>query len=164
MTGYKCSQHIDRKCTKCGFGLPLLERKRLRNFTRQRKIAQHSSSAPAARVPNSPLKREASLVDLEEPAETKRPRIESSGSRPSLPEAQLVHQPKLRPWKDVYRDRFCISSNWKHGRAVVTKLSGHVLNPSSSLPRSPSQQNMSFGGLAKVCFLNSKGEPILKHG
>ncbi|KAF2716064.1 WD40 repeat-like protein [Polychaeton citri CBS 116435] len=30
-----CEQHIDRKCTKCGWGLPLLERKRLRNEKRQ---------------------------------------------------------------------------------------------------------------------------------
>src|ERR1700712_4344328 len=30
-----CEQHIDRKCTKCGWGLPLLERKRLRLEKRQ---------------------------------------------------------------------------------------------------------------------------------
>lgn len=27
-----CEQHIDRKCTKCGWGLPLLEKKRLRDM------------------------------------------------------------------------------------------------------------------------------------
>lgn len=30
-----CEQHIDRKCIKCGWGLPLLERKRLRTEKRQ---------------------------------------------------------------------------------------------------------------------------------
>jgi F-box/WD-40 domain protein MET30 len=30
-----CEQHIDRTCTKCGWGLPLLERKRLRIEKRQ---------------------------------------------------------------------------------------------------------------------------------
>ncbi|SMR49167.1 unnamed protein product [Zymoseptoria tritici ST99CH_1A5] len=30
-----CEQHIDRKCVKCGWGLPLLERKRLRIEKRQ---------------------------------------------------------------------------------------------------------------------------------
>lgn len=29
-----CEQHIDRKCTKCGWGLPLLEKKRLRDMKR----------------------------------------------------------------------------------------------------------------------------------
>src|SRR5450432_1949133 len=33
-----CEQHIDRKCTKCGWGLPLLERKRLRDWKRQMQL------------------------------------------------------------------------------------------------------------------------------
>ncbi len=118
-----CSQHIDRKCTKCGFGLPLLERKRLRDFTRQRKLAQANGllgPSPSQRPPHSPrtsspLKRDSTL--LEESSEPKRPRIEyvSSDAADSSRDAktQLVHQPKLRPWKDVYRDRFQIGANWR---------------------------------------------------
>ncbi|KAG0641848.1 quinon protein alcohol dehydrogenase-like superfamily [Tuber brumale] len=33
-----CEQHIDRKCDKCGWGLPLLERKRLRATKRQMEL------------------------------------------------------------------------------------------------------------------------------
>ncbi|PUU84058.1 WD40-repeat-containing domain protein [Tuber borchii] len=33
-----CEQHIDRKCEKCGWGLPLLERKRLRATKRQMEL------------------------------------------------------------------------------------------------------------------------------
>src|SRR5208282_1765113 len=35
-----CQQHIDRKCTKCGWGLPLLERRRLRAATRAANAAE----------------------------------------------------------------------------------------------------------------------------
>ncbi|KAH8898335.1 WD40 repeat-like protein [Thozetella sp. PMI_491] len=128
-----CSQHIDRKCTKCGFGLPLLERKRLRDYTRQRKLAKVNgragpSSNPVAHIPltPSPLKRDATLLD-DEPTEVKRPRVERIVSDPSglRNEIQAVHQPKLRPWKDVYRDRFQIGANWRFGRCSVKTLSGH---------------------------------------
>ncbi|KAL1893005.1 hypothetical protein Sste5346_006685 [Sporothrix stenoceras] len=70
-----CEQHIDRKCTKCGFGLPLLERKRLRGWTRNQqangqlttidkpRIPIHAPTLPAPislREAPSPLKRDAS--------------------------------------------------------------------------------------------------------
>jgi len=32
---HMCEQHIHRKCTKCGWGLPLLERQRLRTWRQQ---------------------------------------------------------------------------------------------------------------------------------
>src|SRR5437870_1196093 len=64
-------QHIDRKCTKCGWGLPLLDRKRLRDWTRRRQLAKSktkqsrgsSSSPPTIPAPltlrsPSPPKRE----------------------------------------------------------------------------------------------------------
>lgn len=33
-----CEQHIDRKCTKCGWGLPLLEQRMLRDWKRQQQL------------------------------------------------------------------------------------------------------------------------------
>src|SRR6478609_3308429 len=36
-----CEQHIDRKCTKCGWGLPLLERKKLAAWNRHQRSAHH---------------------------------------------------------------------------------------------------------------------------
>ncbi|CAN6609157.1 F-box protein Met30p [Trichomonascus vanleenenianus] len=43
-----CEQHIDRKCTKCGWGLPLLEKKRLRKSKRlmEQRVADMSSAVP----------------------------------------------------------------------------------------------------------------------
>ncbi|CAK7268492.1 hypothetical protein SEPCBS57363_003119 [Sporothrix epigloea] len=76
-----CEQHIDRKCTKCGFGLPLLERKRLRGWTRSQQLShsQHSHvekpripihaptlPAPSSLRDQSPLKRDASDLVADE--------------------------------------------------------------------------------------------------
>ena len=35
-------------------------------------------------------------------------------------------QPKTRPWKDVYKDRFLIGTNWKHGRFSLKIFRGHT--------------------------------------
>lgn len=45
-----CEQHIDRKCTKCGWGLPLLERKRLEKEKReiQRRATTQAVNGPKA--------------------------------------------------------------------------------------------------------------------
>ena len=56
-----CQQHIDRKCTKCGWGLPLIERKRLRASKRTlqlRKNGLDPAQSPGAStpVPTSPGK------------------------------------------------------------------------------------------------------------
>ncbi|CAK7271340.1 hypothetical protein SEPCBS119000_004550 [Sporothrix epigloea] len=76
-----CEQHIDRKCTKCGFGLPLLERKRLRGWTRSQQLShsQHSHDekpripihaptlpAPSSLRDQSTLKRDASDLVADE--------------------------------------------------------------------------------------------------
>lgn len=66
---------VDRKCTKCGFGLPLLERKRLRGWTRSQQASGQLTTVDKPRIPihaptlpapislrdaPSPLKRDAS--------------------------------------------------------------------------------------------------------
>ena len=33
--------------------------------------------------------------------------------------------PKTRPWKDVYKDRFKVGTNWKYGRCKVQVFQGH---------------------------------------
>lgn len=95
---HMCEQHIDRKCTKCGFGLPLLERKRLRGWTRTQQLSGSQpthidkpripSQAPTLPAPSSlrgqsPLKRDASALLTEDAgAFPKRPctNTASSGS------------------------------------------------------------------------------------
>ena len=121
-----CEQHIDRRCTKCGWGLPLLERKRLRATQRQMQLqatgraeaAAAGSSSPrhlspvAEAAPSAP----AATTPPLEVAKTETPPAE--GSEPSTP--------RVRPWKDVYRDRFRVGVNWKRGRFATRRFRGHA--------------------------------------
>lgn len=132
-----CEQHIDRKCIKCGWGLPLLERKRLRDWKRQQQLRAtgrglNEWSPRLTPVPedsnteflktlvlNGSSKRDASSITsdgLQVPSSGghKRQRIEDTKA------------PKFRPWKDVYKDRFKIGTNWKYGRCSTKIFRGHT--------------------------------------
>jgi F-box/WD-40 domain protein MET30 len=137
-----CEQHIDRKCTKCGWGLPLLDQRRLR--TEKRRIQLRASGqalnemAPRVVPPVHPP---APLT----PPHTQDPEA-TTGSKRTAPEdspleasakrsctavardqqATYFDQPKTRPWKDVYKDRFKVGTNWKYGRFSTTILNGHT--------------------------------------
>ncbi|KAL1956627.1 hypothetical protein VTO42DRAFT_6974 [Malbranchea cinnamomea] len=87
-----CEQHIDRKCKTCGWGLPLLERKRLRDTKRQMQL--RAATGGGATTPGS---------------------------------SALGRQNKTyRPWKEVYKDRFKVGTNWKHGRCSLKIFKGHT--------------------------------------
>ncbi|KAL5433287.1 hypothetical protein PMIN07_009401 [Paraphaeosphaeria minitans] len=145
-----CEQHIDRKCTKCGWGLPLLDQRRLR--TEKRRIQLRASGrglnewspdidiTPAVDGPTPPAALVCHPSDLSEtPPGSKR----SAEDGPSSPEssckrtcttqlslrdqqASYFDQPKKRPWKDVYKDRFKVGTNWKYGRYSTRVLKGHT--------------------------------------
>jgi F-box/WD-40 domain protein MET30 len=99
-----CEQHVNRKCIKCGWGLPLLERKKLRNYTRARQLAKDHSNGRIQELPDSDSqpslpsgKRQ--LESLDEGPDGKRRRV-----------GQEAHEePKTRSWKAVYRDRWQVS-------------------------------------------------------
>ena len=127
-----CEQHIDRKCTRCGWGLPLLERKRLRASKRQIQLRSTSKGIGSPGIaPNS--NGGTLLSSLDENAMAGSSRGPTNGTQ-SPPEASLsisskassTNEPRLRPWKDVYKDRFKVGSNWKHGRYTTTVLRGHA--------------------------------------
>lgn len=135
-----CEQHIDRKCTKCGWGLPLLEAKRLRTEKRQMQLRatgrglnelpvpdSHTDNAPSpSRAPSpspgpSSLKRRIS-EEYSEDSAAKRPCTAGPSSS-----QDAVFQPRTkRPWKDVYKDRFKVGTNWKYGRCSTKILRGHT--------------------------------------
>ncbi|TKA22775.1 hypothetical protein B0A50_07877 [Salinomyces thailandicus] len=150
-----CEQHIDRKCTKCGWGLPLLERKRLRIEKRQiqlratgRGLNQWSPAItpiPEDAVPNARSLQQAATASSEasssSAAGAKRP-IESGPSSPvsvkrlcsrddasaeatASTERESYFEPKKRPWKDVYKDRFKVGTAWKYGRCSTRVFKGH---------------------------------------
>jgi F-box/WD-40 domain protein MET30 len=126
-----CEQHIAKKCKKCGWGLPLLDHHRLKaeKKTIERRAlgletateAQPTShvrsastgSTDCAAVPES-HKRSAEHLD------------EPEAKRQCLPSSPVQQQQlSLRPWKDVYRDRFKVGTNWKYGRYQLKTLKGH---------------------------------------
>lgn len=142
-----CEQHIDRKCTKCGWGLPLLDQRRLR--IEKRRIQLRASGrglnewspdiTPAAEPLSEPPALETQSSDLSEAPTTgsKRPASDVSSS-PEVPakrpcsevvrdqQATYFDQPKKRPWKDIYKDRFKVGTNWKYGRYSTRILKGHT--------------------------------------
>ncbi|KAI4112345.1 MAG: hypothetical protein LQ345_006492 [Seirophora villosa] len=129
-----CEQHINQKCTKCGWGLPLLERKRLRASKRQLQLRAtgrglnewspditpdpEASSLRENRVPN--VGRETSDVKTDNAAEPDLLSVPCSGL-----EVESYFRPRFRPWKDVYKDRFKVGINWKHGRYTTKYFRGH---------------------------------------
>ena len=129
-----CEQHIDRKCTKCGWGLPMLERKRLRASKRQiqlratgRGLNEWSpditpypeaalEAVPSSDVNDQMLTKSQLTVPLVESQVPAQGRIQVDDS---------YFQPRTRPWKDVYKDRFRVGTNWKHGRCDLKVFRGH---------------------------------------
>ena len=149
-----CEQHIDRKCTKCGWGLPLLDRKRLRIEKRQIQLRAtgQQSHATAVQDYTSPDCILSQAAEIANPAESELPfdTVETislisrkRSSSTALPSPSLsikractssVRQhtderylpTRVQPWKDVYRDRFKVGTNWKYGRCSVKTFKGHT--------------------------------------
>lgn len=128
-----CEQHIGQKCHKCGWGLPILEKRRM----------VRTSSSTCIPSPSA-QKRE-----LEETDELGRRPKKQRYDTP-IPESQLssfsastsqcrpptppnavppIPSPALRitrPWKDVYCERLTIERNWRRGRCTARTLQGHT--------------------------------------
>ncbi|KAK3676929.1 hypothetical protein LTR78_003133 [Recurvomyces mirabilis] len=148
-----CEQHIDRKCTKCGWGLPLLERKRLRIEKRQIQLRAtgrglNQWSPAITPIPEDLLKQQELThhpLALSEPSSStgsKRTAVDSGLASPESVKRQctLTAQPeviaapendsyftqKRRPWKDVYKDRFKVGTAWKYGRCSTKVFKGHT--------------------------------------
>lgn len=129
-----CEQHIRRKCMKCGWGLPLLERKQLRASRRQmEQRAAHWGVRNAS--PSSILSgdmrcwRESTdpgIASLDPPNSEQRVSHRQSVPPTSLSEDDDYFKTKFRPWKEVYKDRFKIGTNWKYGRCSVKVFKGHT--------------------------------------
>jgi F-box and WD-40 domain protein MET30 len=130
-----CEQHISRKCTKCGWGLPLLDRKRLRATKRQMQLRSQGRGL------NTWSPDPTSDVDIATPAESDvaetlaNTELEKSSQEGSVSPVLAKRPPLLpaesdlkrtRPWKDVYKDRFKVGTNWKYGRCSTRVFKGHT--------------------------------------
>ncbi|KAK4123025.1 WD40 repeat-like protein [Parathielavia appendiculata] len=116
-----CEQHVNRKCTKCGWGLPLLERKKLRNYTRARQLAKDSNSNGRVQELPDPSRADTDCSTLGK--RSSESMDESSGGK----RRRLENQETItRSWKAVYRDRWQVGYNWKYGRCSLKTLKGHT--------------------------------------
>ncbi|EJU05596.1 WD40 repeat-like protein [Dacryopinax primogenitus] len=133
-----CEQHIERKCHKCGWGLPFLKAKK--NWPpgiagRPTIAARPSSFAQSKRTideldrdvypSESPSKRHKSTSPEPSPVSP----IDSpalSGFLSPCPMPATAPTCVTRPWKDVYHERHQVECNWRKGQYVVSTLQGHT--------------------------------------
>lgn len=135
-----CEQHIGQKCHKCGWGLPVLEKKRTYRPTsgssspspaipsgRKRALPddQNLLARPSKRQRSEPLNSlvhaDASDSDASSSSCDFSPSDSLLAPHPSLPVPDSI----TRPWKDVYSERLTIERNWRRGRCTVRTLKGH---------------------------------------
>ncbi|EAU88129.2 F-box/WD repeat-containing protein pof1 [Coprinopsis cinerea okayama7 len=141
-----CEQHIGQKCHKCGWGLPVLEKKRALCYrstpsnshspVSSPSISLPSTSTPASTStdPTTSRKRPAAdSSDLLSPPVKRQRSDEASSSQTQESVNSLTNTaptplpaPTLRPWKDVYSERMTIERNWRRGRCTVRTLKGHT--------------------------------------
>ena len=124
-----CEQHIDKKCSKCGWGLPLLGKRR--NLRPPLLLSPGHYPSP---LPSSSSKHDLDLSGMLDPRPQKRQKADqpeaevASGCSDDadLTPRTLSPEPVTRPWKDVYCERLTIERNWRRGRCSVRTLQGHT--------------------------------------
>lgn len=144
-----CEQHIDKKCTKCGWGLPLLNKKRKATALPPKRPLIEPSEEPLRTAcgpittttatpthSTSDSNKKMKLNNDESGTSTfiKIPDIdqqrENSPSTPSNNEQQppiiVPAAPIRRPWKDVYSERLMVERNWRNNKYNLRVLSGHT--------------------------------------
>ena len=142
-----CEQHIDRKCTKCGWGLPLLDKNRLRNEKRliQLRATGRGLNQRSSEISPIPEDLQSLSMDTSEASSSRGTKRSLDGAASASPELSKRHcltssqegavvgvegndayfAPRKRPWKSVYRDRFQVSTAWKYGRCTTKVFKGH---------------------------------------
>jgi F-box and WD-40 domain protein MET30 len=135
-----CEQHIDRRCTRCGWGLPSMEQKRLRASKRQIQLraagrgindwSPNITPNPEAHeeLMGNGVRTQAFLdqkASGEPPVQTDpSPLLTRDEMQATLPDNDYFKT--KRPWKDVYKDRFKVGTNWKYGRCSTKAFRGHT--------------------------------------
>lgn len=145
-----CEQHIGQKCTKCGWGLPILEKRRA--IPRLSPVPPSTSPSPAPESPQlQPPQPSASVALLAHPllslkrscedrTNLSAPPLKRQRSEDPYPGCSLIDsfssllttndmalRPSVtRPWKDVYSERLTVERNWRRGRCTIKTLKGHT--------------------------------------
>ncbi|KAJ8132019.1 hypothetical protein O1611_g1599 [Lasiodiplodia mahajangana] len=121
-----CEQHIGRKCEKCQWGLPRLEKKRLREWKiHHQALPPTPATVVNALIPSVSTVTKRAAEPSEDEGQAKR-RCTKEGAEGNKAIADSGLEKRFRPWKDVYRDRFKVGSNWQKGRCTIKTFSGHA--------------------------------------
>ncbi|KAH8166273.1 hypothetical protein CIB48_g1936 [Xylaria polymorpha] len=119
-----CQQHINKKCSKCGWSLPLL-----RAPQQRRQPPENSDPDNSCLRDWSPSPRR--LGDSKPESDV--PYSHNSCLGPPTKRQRILHHyttelntTYTRPWKEVYKERLKVGLNWKHGRYKATVLEGHT--------------------------------------
>lgn len=131
-----CEQHIERKCEKCGWGLPRLRESR--GHAREHVSATSAATSDqelreaASAVSDGSLRRSvtaaanAAALERRKGTDLVRKSEASSAEEPDKKRARLPPSCSgTRPWKAVYCERLAIERNWRYGRYSVQVLRGH---------------------------------------
>lgn len=130
-----CEQHIERKCEKCGWGLPRLRESR--GQSREPIIALSATTSDqelreaASTVSDGSLRRSvtaaanAAALERRKGSDRVRKSEDSCSEEPNKKRARLPPSCGTRPWKAVYCERLAIERNWRYGRYHVHVLRGH---------------------------------------
>ncbi|KOS13270.1 wd40 repeat-like protein [Malassezia pachydermatis] len=134
-----CEQHIERKCEKCGWGLPRLPDNRGRTGDPTMILSSSTSTKDdeyrkaASAVSDGNLRRTITAAANAAAIEKRKNSVTRESSRSCSPceddhEKKRVRtsSPITRPWKAVYCERLAIERNWRYGRYRVQVLRGHT--------------------------------------
>ncbi|CAG8568218.1 15868_t:CDS:2 [Dentiscutata erythropus] len=108
-----CEQHIDKKCHKCGWGIPsMLEQNRLKKAS----LSNENDPYPAY------------VTTTYEILEIKRVRISDDKISALFEDSysSTCESSMRRPWKEVYAERQRVEFNWRKGRYNDRVLKGHA--------------------------------------
>ncbi|KAI0282535.1 WD40-repeat-containing domain protein [Russula aff. rugulosa BPL654] len=142
-----CAQHIGTKCEKCGWGLPVLKRRRLvipysASSSPSPLVGATSSSSIGKRRQEDLATASSPKRHCSEPSPSAAPSVHPSSSPLPAPIPTTEVETLTRPWKDVYSERLKIERNWRRGRCSVQTLKGHTnsimcMQFSETLPHLP---------------------------
>ncbi|KAI8815984.1 quinon protein alcohol dehydrogenase-like superfamily [Fimicolochytrium jonesii] len=110
-----CEQHIDKKCKKCGWGLPLMDKKR-----KAAPIKDTAHDEASDSVPDTKRRKIDACTKIEDESS-------STGLLPALiPLSPPPAAKRKRPWKEIYAERLVVERNWRGGNYAFTELTGHT--------------------------------------
>lgn len=111
-----CQQHINKKCWKCGWSIPLLQAPRHRQ---RHETPDSNTTCPRSQSPPHRGDDDSECSD----GPSSGPPAKRRRVRHSTIQFDIAYP---RPWKEIYKERFKVGLNWKYGRYKTTVLEGHT--------------------------------------